>query len=176
MTCSTSRRPGLGAAFSTRKKLQLHKSLDLFTEFVTGWDIVQSLVYLGQATAAAGDSFEARRIYLDALYLALEAQATSLAPDALVGLAHLQARAGEAQQALELSICVLSHSASTQEAKDRAQQLRTQLESQLTPQQVESVQARTQAKTFAALVTELLNSSPRAPGEGCEPSQSLQEH
>jgi predicted ATPase len=148
----------------------LYKSLDLFTDFVTGWDIVQSLVYLGEATAAAGDSSEARQIYLDAFYLALEAQATSLALDALVGLAHLQARAGEAQQALELSMCVVSHSASTQEAKDRAQQLRTQLESQLTPQQVEAVQERAQAKTFDVLVTELLNASPRDPGEGSQPS------
>jgi predicted ATPase/transcriptional regulator with XRE-family HTH domain len=152
------------------------KSLDLFTEFVTGWDIVQSLVYLGEATAAAGDSSEARRIFLEALHLATEAQATPLALDALVGLAQQQARAGEAQQALELSMCVLSHSASTQEAKDRAQQLRAQLKSQLTPQQVEAVQERAQTRTFALLVTELLNASPRAPGEGCEPSQSLQEH
>jgi predicted ATPase/transcriptional regulator with XRE-family HTH domain/cytochrome c553 len=139
----------------------LHKSLDLFTEFVTGWDIVQSLVYLGEATAAAGDLSEARQIYLEALHLAMEAQATPLALDALVGLAQQQARAGEAEQALGLSMCVLSHSASTQKAKDRVQQLRTQLESQLTPHQVEAVQERTQAKTFAALVTELLDASPR---------------
>jgi tetratricopeptide (TPR) repeat protein len=137
------------------------KSLDLFTEFVTGWDIVQSLVYLGEATGAAGDSSEARRIFLEALHLAMEAQATPLALDALVGLAQQQARAGEAQQALELSMCVLNHPASTQEAKDRAQQLRGQLEPQLTLQQVEAVQERAQTKTFAALVTELLNASPR---------------
>jgi predicted ATPase/transcriptional regulator with XRE-family HTH domain len=139
----------------------LHTSLDLFTEFVTGWDIVLSLVYLGEATAAAGDSSGARRIFLEALHLAMEAQATLLALSALVGLAQQQARAGEAEQALELSICILSHSASTQETKDRAEQLRTQLESQLTPYQVEAVQERTQTKTFAALVTELVNTSPR---------------
>jgi predicted ATPase/transcriptional regulator with XRE-family HTH domain len=155
----------------------LHKSLDLFTEFVTGWDIVQSLVYLGEATAAAGDLSEARRIYLDALHLALEAQATSLALDALVGLAHLQARAGEAEQPLALLICVLSHSASTQEAKDRAQRLCVQLESQLTPQQIDVAQASAWATSFDMLVAELLGSSPRDPlAKVVSLRQGLQEH
>jgi predicted ATPase/transcriptional regulator with XRE-family HTH domain len=135
----------------------LRKSLDLFAEFVTGWDIVQSLVYLGEATAEAGDSSEAGSIYLDALQLAMEVQVISLALDALTGLAHLQARNGRAEGALELIFCVLSHPASTQETKDRAGQLSAQLESQLTPQQVEAVQARAQARTLDALVTELLS-------------------
>ncbi len=147
----------------TEAQALIRKSLDLFTDFVTGWDIVQSLVYLGEATATAGDSSEAWRIYLDALQMAMEVQVISLALDALTGLAGLQARTGQAEQALALSMCVLSHSASTQEAKDRAQQLRVQLESQLTPQQVAAVQERVQAITFDALVTELLNRSPTDP-------------
>jgi tetratricopeptide (TPR) repeat protein len=134
----------------------LHKSLDLFTEFVTGWDIIQSLVYLGEATTAGGDLSEARRIYLDALRQAMEAGATSLALDVLVGLADLGTQAGQAEGALGLAICVLSHPASTQEAKDRAGQLRGQLESQLTPGQVAAAQDRAGAATFDALVTELL--------------------
>ncbi len=135
----------------------IQKSLDLFTEFVTGWDIVLSLVYLGEAKAAAGDVSEARLIFLDALRLAMEAQVTPLALDALTGLAYLQARAGEAERALELSICVLSHAASTHEAKARAEGLRAQLESQMTPQQIEAVRAQTQARSLDALVKELLD-------------------
>jgi tetratricopeptide (TPR) repeat protein len=141
----------------------LHKSLDLFTEFVTGWDIIRSLVYLGEATTAGGDLSEARRIYLDALRQAIAAGATSLALDVLVGLADLQARAGEAEGALALLLCILSHSASTREAKDRAGQLRAQLESQLTPGQVAAAQERARAVTFDALVTELLNPAPTDP-------------
>jgi tetratricopeptide (TPR) repeat protein len=134
----------------------LRKSLDLFAEFVTGWDIVQSLVYLGEAAAAADDPSEARRIYLDALQLAMEVHVISLALDALTGLAHLQAGAGQAEGALELLLCVLSHPSSTQETKDRAGQLRAQLETQLTPGQVAAAQERARAVTFDALVTELL--------------------
>ncbi len=140
----------------TEAQSLIHKSLDIFTEVTTGWDIVQSLVYLGEAAAAADDPSEAGRNYLDALQLALEVQVISLALDALTGLAQLQARAGRAEQALALSICVLSHSASTQESKDRARQLRSQLESQLTPRQVEAVQARAEVKSFDALVAEFL--------------------
>jgi len=141
----------------------INKSLELFTGFVTGWDIVQSLVYLGEATTAAGDWSEAKRVYLVALQMGVEVQATSLALDALTGLAHLQARAGEAEHALELLMRVLSHSASTQEAKDRAGQLRAQLETQLTPEQIKAIQARAQAKSFDTLVAEIVEASARDP-------------
>jgi tetratricopeptide (TPR) repeat protein len=141
----------------------IHRSLELVTALGTRWDIARSLIYLGEATAAAGDPSEARRILVDALQLTMELQAIPLAIDALMGLAHRQARTGDAEQALALSLCVLSHSASTQEAKDRAQQLHAQLESQLTPQQVEVVQERAQAKKFDVLVAELLSPSPADP-------------
>ncbi len=149
----------------------LHKSLELFAELGTRWDMARSLIYLGEATAAADDTSEARQIFLDALQLAMELQAIPLALDALMGLAHLQARTGKAEAAFELSICVASHSSSTQEAKTRADHLRAELRSQLTPQQIEALQARAQIKSLDVLVTELLNASPGDPDEGCEPSQ-----
>lgn len=136
----------------------LHKGLDIFTQVTTGWDIVQSLVYLGEVAAAADDLSAASRIYLEALQLAMEVQVISLALDALMGLAHLQARTGQAEAALELSLCVSSHPSSTHAAKDRAGHLRAELEPHLTPQQVDAIQA--QARCFEALVTELLDECP----------------
>jgi len=138
----------------------LYKSLDTFAGSVTGWDVVQSLIYLGEATATAGDPSQARQIYLDALQQANEAQATSLALDVLTRLGDLQAQAGHAEQALELPICVLNHPASTQETKDRATQLRTQVRTQLAPQQIQAIEARSQARSFETLVAELLDASP----------------
>jgi tetratricopeptide (TPR) repeat protein len=120
----------------------IRQSLELFTELGTRWDIVRSLVYLGEATTAAGDPFEARRIFLQALQMALEVQAIPLALDALVGLAYLATQAGQAEQAVELSICVLCHPASTHEAKDRAEQLIAEQETQLTPEQIEAAKAQ----------------------------------
>jgi tetratricopeptide (TPR) repeat protein len=134
----------------------IRDSLELFTKLGARWDIARSLIYLGEAAAAAGDSSEARRNFLDALQLAMEVQAIPLAMDVLTGLAYLQAQAGEAEQALELAICVLCHPASTQEAKERAEQLVAELETQLMSEQLEAVQARAQVTSFEALVTEFL--------------------
>jgi predicted ATPase/transcriptional regulator with XRE-family HTH domain/cytochrome c553 len=139
----------------------IHYSLELFTELRARWDVVRSLIYLGEIKAAAGDMLEARRVFLETLPMALEVQAIPVALDALIGLAYLEGQAGQTEQALELSICVSCHSASTQEAKDRAEQLGAELEAQLTPQQLEAVQARTQTKSFDTLVTELLTTDLR---------------
>jgi predicted ATPase len=139
----------------------IHKSLDLFRGLITGWDVVQSLVYLGEATAAAGDTSAARRIFLDALDQAVEVRANSLALDALIGLADLQALAGEAEQAVELAACVLSHVASTQEAKERAEHLCAQLAPQLAaPQQLERAWASTEDGRLEEIVEEVLGRTP----------------
>ena len=136
----------------------IRRSLDIFSEFVTGWDVVQSLVCLAEVALAAGDVPEARRVYLDALRMAVEAQAMPLALDALLGLAYLQAQAGEAEQSLEMLLCVSHHTASTAEAKDRAEHLRAELEGQLTPGQIEGVSA--QAKMLEALMEGILEGTP----------------
>jgi predicted ATPase/transcriptional regulator with XRE-family HTH domain len=134
----------------------LRKSMELFGGFITGWDVVQSLVYLGEATAAAGKPAEARRIFLDALDQAVEVWATPLALDALIGLAYLQSQSGDLEQAWEIVTCVLSHLASTQETRDRAEHLRVELEDQLVDQ---IGAARTQPRTFGAIVEAILSSS-----------------
>jgi predicted ATPase/DNA-binding XRE family transcriptional regulator len=141
----------------------LHKSLETLDGVVTGWAIAQGLIYLGEATAAAGNLVDARRIFLEALHGATEAQTALLCMDALIGLAHVQAVTGESQQAVALSSYVLSHSASTHQAKDRAMQLAVQLESQLTLQQAEAARAWTQDKSLETLVAELLDGSVAAP-------------
>ena len=96
---------------------------------------------------------------LDTIRLRTEAQAVPLVLEALIGLAHLQAQAGDAERALELSMCVLSHTASTQQAKDRAERLRLDLESRLTPQQIETARARQRANAFETIVNGVLDGS-----------------
>jgi TolA-binding protein len=140
-----------------------HKSLETFDGVVTGWAIAQALIYLGEATAAAGDSPDARRIFLEALHEATEAQTALLCMDALIGLAGVQAVTGESQQAVALSSYVLSHSASTHQAKDRATKLAVQLESQLAPQQTEAARAWAQAKSLETLTVEVLEASAGGP-------------
>lgn len=119
-------------------------------------DVVWSLIYLGETATGGGDPSEASQIFLDALSMSMETRAIPVTQDALVGLAYLQAQAGEIEQVLKLSVCVASHTASPQEAKDRAGPLRVELEVQLTPQQIEMAQANAQTTSFDLLVRELL--------------------
>jgi tetratricopeptide (TPR) repeat protein len=141
------------------------QSLDCFGGLITGWDVSQSLIYLAEATVAAGDPTEGRRIYLEALHLSTEAQAGCQVLDILARLADLLARAGHAEQALALALCVLSHEVSTQEARDRAEHLRAQLASQLTSQQIQAVEARVQVESLDALAMDLLSGPPIDPCE-----------
>ena len=95
-----------------------------------------------------------------ALHQAVEVRAIPLVLDALIGLACLQARAGEVEHAMEISICVSDHLAGTRETKDRAGHLRAQLETQLTPQQVERAYASAQDGPFEKVVQDTVRRVP----------------
>ncbi len=150
----------LGLAYLAQGKLAeaesyLNKSLDVFDKFVTGWDIARSLTYLGEVRAAAGDLASAERIFRQALATALEAHSSPLALDALVGLADLQARAGQAEQALAVALLVSHHPASTAETKERASQLCAELEGRFTPEQIANVERQARTTTIEKLAREL---------------------
>jgi predicted ATPase/transcriptional regulator with XRE-family HTH domain len=125
---------------------------------VTGdrWGMMLALTNLGDATYALGTYPEAWQAFREALQTAIEAQAIPIAMEALVGLASLMAKDGATEQAVEWSVHILQHPANAKKAKDRAERLRAELESQLTPQQLETIQACVQAKTFEAVVAEIL--------------------
>ena len=114
------------------------------------------LAEMGRSIFALGNDAEAERVWRESLRIATEIHGTPVALEALVGLASLQAKRGDMEHALELLLIVLNHPASFQETKNRAAHLRVELEAQLTSQQVEAAQARAQAKTFEAVVDEVL--------------------
>ncbi len=45
----------------TQAQTPIRKSLDLFAGFLTGWDVVRSLLCLGEAVSAAGDTSELKQ-------------------------------------------------------------------------------------------------------------------
>ena len=94
--------------------------------------MAQYLTCLGEIRMAIGDRAKARRVLLEAIRIDREVQA------------------------LELALQVLDYAASSQSTKDYAGRLRSELEAQLTRQQVEAAQARAQARTFEAAVDEVL--------------------
>jgi hypothetical protein len=118
--------------------------------------VARVLAEMSRSVFALGNDAEAERGWREALRIAMETRATPVALEALAGFASLQAKQGDMEHALELLLMVSNHPASFQETKDRAARLRAEVEAQLTRQQVEAAQAGAQAKTFEAVVDELL--------------------
>lgn len=129
----------------------------LWREIGDHGSLAQTLNHLGETLLVQGDQLGARRCFLQALTLSEEAEVTPLAHDALLGLAALRVQEGEIASALELFLFILHHPASTQAAKNRAEKLRTTIESQLTSEQIETIHAQMQHKTLAALAQEMLS-------------------
>ena len=114
------------------------------------------LSHQGYNSLARGDDIDAQNSFIAVLRLVREGGFMPFALDALAGLASLQAKQGDREHALELLLMVLNHPASLQETKDRASDLRVDLETQLTPTQIEAIQAHAGEETFEAVVEDLL--------------------
>jgi tetratricopeptide (TPR) repeat protein len=132
------------------------KSLDTFTELGGSWWVARVLAEMGGSMLALGKDTEAERVWRESLHIATDIRATPVALEALAGFASLRSKQGDREHALELLLMVLNHPASFQETKDRVSALRAELEAQLTSQQVQAAQLRVHAKTFEAIVDEVL--------------------
>jgi tetratricopeptide (TPR) repeat protein len=135
--------------------VMFRKGLDTFTELGGSWWVARVLAEMGRSMLALGNEAEAERVWREALRIATETRGTPVALDVLAGLANLQAKRGKKEYALELLLMVLNNPASFQETKDRAAQLRAELEAQLTSQQVEATQVQARAKTLEAVIDEV---------------------
>jgi predicted ATPase/DNA-binding XRE family transcriptional regulator len=133
-----------------------HKSLDMLTKLGARSDVARLLAEMSRSVFALGDEAEAERGWRESLRIANETRGAWVALEALVGIASLQAKRGECEQALELLLIVLNHPAGIQETKARAARLRTELEAQLTPLQIESIKVRAREITLESVVEDLL--------------------
>jgi predicted ATPase/DNA-binding XRE family transcriptional regulator len=132
------------------------KSLDMLTELGARPDIARLLAEMSRSVFALGDEVKAEQGWRESLRIANQTRGVWVALEALVGIASLQAKRGECEQALELLLIVLKHSASIQETKDRAVRLRTELEAQLTPVQIEFIKVHAGEITLESVVEDLL--------------------
>ena len=114
------------------------------------------LSHQGYNSLAISDVPAAQNSFIAVLHLAREGGFIPFALDALVGLASLQAKQGDREHALELLLVVLNHPSSLQDTKNRAAQLRAELEALLTPSQIESIQANAEEETLESVVEKLL--------------------
>jgi tetratricopeptide (TPR) repeat protein len=105
----------------------------IYTEIGDRWAVANSLSNLGFVLIALGEYGEARRCFQESLEIAEELQAVNLILEDLIGLAKLLSEDGKKEQALELIASVLDHSAIGGKAKERAEQLLSELKPLLAP-------------------------------------------
>jgi hypothetical protein len=111
---------------------------------------------MGQTLLIQADRAGARRCFVEALEVAKEAQIAPVMLDALLGIAALRGGKGDMGSALELVLHVLQNAACSQDTRDRAEKLRTELVAQVPGEQIGLIQTRAQAKTLDTLAQELL--------------------
>ena len=155
----------LGLVFQKEKnpieaQPMFQESLSVSSGMGETWIMHQSLVNLGFSKFALNEVHAAQECFLRALRLASETNLVPCILDSLAGMAWIYAGQGKVEVAMDLVIQVEKHPAVTQETKARAEELHLELETQLTPMQIEMAEARASEKTFEAVVGDLL----RQPG------------
>jgi predicted ATPase/DNA-binding SARP family transcriptional activator len=155
---------GLGAVAQAQGEHQqaidlFRKAVDTFTELGGRFYIGQILAQTGRSHFALGNDLEAERVWRESLRIEAEIRGMPVVLEALVGIASLRGKRGDTRTAIELLLMVLNHPASDQETRDRAVKLRDEIESRLSPQRIETVQAKVSIKSLDEIVEEILRSS-----------------
>ena len=134
----------------------IRESATLFREDGDQIMLASILTDLGYILIGRTANGQAWQVFWRALELALQSQAIPVVLSSLAGIAALQAKEGATELALELAMYSVEHPSSSQQTRDAAQQLRVELEGQLVPGQIETVQTRVRSKTLEDLVKEIL--------------------
>ena len=112
----------------------------------------------GWAHLGLGDDARARQCFANTLQHTVQNQARPIGLDALVGMAHLKARAGQPEEALVLLALVRSHPSSHYDSREKARQLWDELAAELPADLVARAEARGREldleKTATAILAE----------------------
>jgi predicted ATPase/transcriptional regulator with XRE-family HTH domain len=127
------------------------QSMAIWREIGDQGSLAQTLNQLGETLLQLGHRSEAHDCFVEALAVAREAQITPVILDALLGVASLRAGEEAVEEALEMVVYICEHPASTQKARGRAQELRAALQRQLSPRQIEAIQARAREMMLSAV-------------------------
>jgi hypothetical protein len=90
--------------------------------------MANSLCSQGFVRIALGENRQAQRCFQESLEIIQDQQAVDLILENLIGLAKLLSEDGKKRQALELVSCVLDHTGIALQARNRAEQLVSELE------------------------------------------------
>jgi predicted ATPase/DNA-binding XRE family transcriptional regulator len=123
-------------------------SVDLFREIGDAWYLARALTSWGDFEQSLGELDRAAEHLKQAAKLSLDARASLIALNALVGLAGVYAQKDQAEAALEIAIRILEHPASPQQAKARAGGIQRDLVSRLAPEAVGAAYQRAHTQTL----------------------------
>jgi tetratricopeptide (TPR) repeat protein len=144
-----------GAHAEARQRLR--DSIAHFQEIGERWSLGRVLTHLGEVCFAQQAHLEARQHFRAALEMARDVRAIPVALDALVGLARLLAHAGERELPCEAVAQILSHPASTAEARWQARRL--QIELSCSPRSADTPHDASEHRSFEALAEAMLAGS-----------------
>ncbi len=137
----------------------LNKSIGLLRELDEFWSLLHAYLGLGVATFSIEDYAASRAAYREALQMAWERQALPEVLEAMAGIARWSITQGAIEQALRSTLFILSHQAATQPTKEDALQMRAELESRLSSEEIEAVQKRVGTDSLEKVIQELLKPS-----------------
>lgn len=118
--------------------------------------MAMSLVGLATAVRASRGDADSKPYLLGALQAAVDTKIIAVAQQALVEIAAIEMKEASNELALEMILHIQKEPSSRPDIIERAEKLRSKLMMQLTPQQIEAIHARAQAKTLESLAQEIL--------------------
>ena len=154
----------LGTIAANKKETEkaverLRLSLKIFNEMGERARIVSSMNELGTALLQQGSLQDAKSYFIETVKMATEDRMLPAIVEALIGIAAIQSQETKTDSAYELAFYVLHHPATFPLIKERAEQLCSKLETQLTSEQVERVQIAVQNKTIEEITDQVLKLS-----------------
>ena len=131
----------------TSAKPLLEKSLALFTDLGARWDIAWALTQLGRSAVVSEEWDQAKDFLKRAIKLSLEAQAFPQVIDAVLELTDCFVHQERYEEAMTLLLSVIDNPAGTEEAKKRAEELKSRIMPKIDlgnikPEPIESVLVR----------------------------------
>ena len=143
-----------------RAERVLRESANLFEEDGDRIQMASTMTDLGFILIDREMDLEARQAFHKALRITSQIGSLPVGLYTLAGLAILNDRIGESEWAARLTLFVGQHASSPWQARERASQLRAQLEGKIDLQRLEAIQTETQSASFDGLVQETLASTP----------------
>lgn len=134
----------------------LQKSISFFNNLGLLGDVAFYMNYLGDAALTMGNKEEAENNWLDALHIARDIRALPVVLATMVRLAELHAEQGEIANSYMWATQVATHPASWQDTKNRAEKLVSELEPELSTQELSTIKGTSHENSLDYSIKDIL--------------------